>query len=62
MPFETLKTAIALLLEEMAEKPGDAHQIQERLREKLAEMRGLGLPLPRDLVELEARLEQDLAR
>ena len=62
MPFESLKAGIALLVEQMTDNPEDAHEIQESLREKLAEMRGLGLPLPQDLVELEARLEADLRK
>jgi hypothetical protein len=61
MPFENLKAGIALLIELMTDNPEDAHQIQESLREKLAEMRGLGLPLPDDLVALEEKLEQDLS-
>ena len=61
MSFEDLKVGIQMLLEQMTERPEDAHELQEILREKLAEMRGLGLPLPDDLVELEKRLEQDLA-
>jgi hypothetical protein len=62
MPFENLKAGIALLIEQMTDNPEDAHQIQESLREKLAELRGLGLPLPDDLVALEKRLELDLAK
>ena len=60
MSFENMKAAIALLLEQMANQPEDAHEIQESLREKLSEMRALGLPLPQDLIELEAHLERDL--
>jgi hypothetical protein len=60
MSFENMKAAIALLLEQMANQPEDAHEIQETLREKLSEMRALGLPLPQDLIDLEARLERDL--
>jgi hypothetical protein len=62
MSFESLKAGIAMLIEQMTDNPEDAHQIQESLREKLAEMRGLGLPLPHDLVELEERLEADLRK
>ncbi len=62
MSFESLKAGIALLLETISDNPQDAHEIQESLREKLEEMKGLGLPLPQDLVELERRLETDLAR
>ena len=35
------------------------HEAQESLREKLAEMRALGLPLPEDLVNLEDYLEDE---
>jgi len=60
MAFEELRVQIALLLEEIAGRPGDDHELQENLREKLSEMKSLGLPLPEDLVELEAALEDDL--
>ncbi len=62
MPFESLKAGIALLLEQASETPEDAHGIYEELREKLAEMRGLGLPLPDDLVALEKGLAKDLEK
>ncbi len=62
MSFENLKAGIALLIEQMTDNPEDAHEIQESLREKLAEMRGLGLPLPQDLVDLERHLQQDLSK
>lgn len=58
--FENLKASIALLLEQMVEQPEDMHELQEQLREKLAEIKALGLPLPADLVELERKLEGDL--
>ncbi|MFQ5438835.1 MAG: hypothetical protein ACE5DK_08395 [Paracoccaceae bacterium] len=61
MTFENLKASIAMLLEQMTDNPADAHEIQESLREKLAEMRGMGLPLPQDLVDLEEHLLADLA-
>ncbi len=62
MSFEDLKAGIALLIEQMTDQPEDAYEIQENLREKLAELKGLGLPLPQDLVDLERGLERDLAR
>ena len=61
MTFENLKAGIALLLDQMGENPGDAHEIQEKLREKLSEMRALGLPVPEDLADLERRLNADLS-
>lgn len=60
MAFEEFRVQIAMLMDEIAQNPADAHQAQEALREKLAEMRALGMPLPEDLVELEEYLETDL--
>ena len=62
MAFETLKASLYALLSEVAEQPEDLHEMQETLRERLAEMRGLGQPLPQDLVNLEAYLEDVLER
>jgi len=58
MAFEALKTAIYMMLEEATEQPEDLHQLQEQLREKLAEFRALGLPVPQDFVQA----ERDLAK
>jgi hypothetical protein len=60
MVFEEFRTRIAMLMDEIAGNPHDAHELQESLREKLAEMQALGLPLPDDLVGLEQYLQQDL--
>jgi hypothetical protein len=62
MAFEEFKLQVAMLMDEIAANPTDAHQLQEALREKLTEMRELGLPLPDDLVGLEEYLEDDLER
>jgi predicted nucleic acid-binding Zn-ribbon protein len=59
MALEQIKAQIALLLEEMINQPQDHHEIQEQLREKLSELRAMGMPLPADLVELEKRLDAD---
>ncbi len=61
MAFEALKAQAYMILEEIAKRPRDRHVLQERLRENLAELRLLGLPLPEDLVRLEAELESDSA-
>ncbi len=59
MAFEAIKAQISLLLEQMVNQPEDKHEVQEQLREKLNEMRAMGMPLPDDLVELERKLEAD---
>lgn len=60
MAFEDFRMGVAMLLDEIAKNPDNKHELQESLREKLTEMRDLGLPLPEDLVELEDYLEDDL--
>jgi hypothetical protein len=60
MAFEQFRVQIAMLMDEIARNPSDAHELQETLREKLAEMQALGLPPPEDLVGLEEYLEDDL--
>jgi hypothetical protein len=60
MAFEQFRVQIAMLMDEIARNPDDVHTLQESLREKLAEMQALGLPLPEDLVGLEEFLEEDL--
>lgn len=61
MAFEALKAQIYMMLDEIAARPDDRHVLQEQLREKLAEMSALGLPMPEDLVRLEAELEESSA-
>ena len=62
MALEQFRVQIAMLMDEIAKDPEDAHAYQESLREKLAEMQALGLPLPTDLVEVEHYLEEDLSK
>lgn len=59
MAFEDLQTDIALLFQQMVEQPDDAHELALQIREMLNELKATGMPLPDDLVELEARLERD---
>lgn len=58
MALEDIKAQIALLLEEMVNQPEDEHELLEQVREKLAELRAMGMPLPEDLVALEKQLEE----
>lgn len=60
MALEQFRAQIAMIMDEIAAQPEDAHALQERLRETLAEMRALGLPLPDDLVAAEMALEEEL--
>jgi hypothetical protein len=62
MAFENFRVQLAMILDEIAANPHDAHELLENLREKLTEMQALGLPLPLDLVGLEEYLERDLER
>jgi hypothetical protein len=62
MALEEFRLQIAMLLDEMSNQPEDMHELQESLREKLAEMQAMGLPLPDDLVNLEEYLEDSLER
>jgi hypothetical protein len=59
MAFEELKAQIGMLLGGLEDQPEDKHELYELIREKLAQMRAMGMPLPNDLVELEAELEKE---
>lgn len=59
MALEAIKAEISLLLGEMVNQPQDRHELQEQLREKLRELRAMGMPLPAELVELERRLDDE---
>lgn len=61
MALEEIKARISLLLEQMVNQPEDSYETHEQLREKLRELRALGLPLPDDLVELEKRLDEEFS-
>lgn len=58
MAFEGIKAQIGLLMEQMVNQPEDEHELLEQVREKLAELRAMGMPLPADLVALEKQLEE----
>ena len=58
MALEEIKARISLLLEEMVNQPEDEHQVREQSREKVNELRALGMPLPADLVALEKQLDE----
>lgn len=60
MAFDKLKTEIAILLTEMQNEPHDRHEVALQIHEKLRELAAFGLPLPQDLVDLEAVLDAEL--
>jgi len=60
MALEQIKAQISLLLEGMVNQPADDHEVREQLREKLNELRAMGMPLPDDLVALEKCLDEGL--
>ncbi|WP_353643499.1 hypothetical protein [Mesorhizobium sp. WSM2239] len=60
MALEQIKAQISLLLEGMVNQPADDHEVREQLREKLNELRAMGMPLPDDLVALEKSLDEGL--
>ncbi|WP_424932929.1 hypothetical protein [Amaricoccus macauensis] len=62
MALEEFRLQVAMLLDSISNQPEDMHELQETLREKLAEMQSLGLPLPEDLVNLEDYLEGEFER
>ena len=61
MAFETMKAAIAALMDEIARRPEDRHVLQEQLRERIAEMEAMGLPVPEDYKRFERELSADEA-
>lgn len=61
MAFEALKAAMAILMDEIAKRPEDRHVLQEELREKIAEMEAMGMPVPEDVRRFEAELSQNKA-
>lgn len=56
MSFENLKADVDILVREIAKRPERAHFLEDQLRDKLAEMRTLGLPMSEDLSRLETHL------
>lgn len=56
MAFEDLKASISLILDEIAKRPEDRHVLQEQLREKIAELESMGLPVPDDYRRFESEL------
>ncbi len=60
MAFEALKIRLLMMLDEATHQPEDLHELQEELREEIAGFKAQGLPVPEDIIQLEARLETTL--
>jgi len=61
MAFDDLKMKISMLLTDMQNEPEDRHEIYLALKEKLNELKAVGMPLPDDLVKMERDLEAEFA-
>lgn len=59
MAFEDLKAAANSLMNEIMKNPEDSHVLQEQLREKISEMRTLGLAVPAEIVQFEDALSKE---
>jgi len=54
-----MKIAITMLMDEIIKRPEDARVLQEQLREKISEMKTMGLPVPDDILAFEDALEEE---
>ncbi len=61
MAFEAVKAEIGILLTRMQNEPEDRHELYLQLMEKLNELKAYGMPIPEDLLQLEAALEAEFA-
>lgn len=61
MNIDEFEAQIALLLARMEDQPENRHDIYFMIHEKLNELRASGMPLPDDLLNLEAELEKEFA-
>jgi hypothetical protein len=62
MAFEELKAQIGVLMTSLEDNPEDAHELHELIRQRLEQIKAMGMPLPADLVELEHRLESEFGK
>jgi len=59
MDPQDVEARLSMLLTDMEGEQGDRHEIWQRLKQILDGMRAYGMPLPDDLVRLEAELERE---
>ena len=58
MDLQELLDGISLLVQQLEGEPDDVHEVHFKLRELLNELKATGMPLPPDLVELDAKLDE----
>ena len=61
MAFEDKEAVLGLLLTRMQNEPQDLHEIYQRIRQTLNELKAYGMPLPADLLQFERDLEAEFA-
>ncbi len=61
MDIEDIKAEIGIILTDMQNQPEDRYELYLQLMERMAEMRAFGMPIPPDLLKLEAALEAEFA-
>ena len=59
LSFENLTAELSLLVDEIYGDQGDRHEIYLRIREKLGELKAMGMPLTEDLVRMERNPEAE---
>ena len=57
MAFEDIKVQIAMLLSDTQEHSEDLHEVYQRVKQEINDMKAFGMPLPLDMVELEQALD-----
>jgi len=62
MAFDDIKAELGILMTRMQNEPADRHELYLTIMEKLNEMKAYGMPLPEDLLKLEAALEAEFAQ
>ncbi len=61
MNMDDIKAELGILMTRMQNEPEDRHELYLVVMEKLNAMKAYGMPLPEDLVKLEAALEAEFA-
>ena len=58
MAFESLKVQIAMLMSDSHDQPDGLHEVYQKVKQELNDMKAFGMPLPEDLVELDRALDE----